>query len=172
MLIQRLSNHTVNQFSRFTGERVPAASGQLFYAVAQVVGVISAPACNPHSHDWPRVFVYARSCAPGVTDLCIWIYGAAIRIAERCTTAARATEMGEQGGDKKTKNNKVRERGKEISNQILEQIQKDPKITVIDLAAATKTTEKTIRYYINKLRKGGIITRQGSNKFGTWKVIK
>ena len=107
MLIQRLSNHTVNQFSRFTGERVPAASGQLFYAVAQVVGVISAPACNPHSHDWPRVFVYARSCAPGVTDLCIWIYGAAIRIAERCTTAARATEMGEQGGDKKTKNNKA-----------------------------------------------------------------
>ena len=73
---------------------------------------------------------------------------------------------------KKTKNNKVRERGKEISNQILEQIQRDPKITVIDLAAATKTTEKTIRYYINKLRKGGIITRQGSNKFGTWKVIK
>ena len=66
---------------------------------------------------------------------------------------------------------KGKEKGKEISELILEQLSMNPMMTVSKLAILLSTTEKTIRYNINKLRSKGIITREGSTKSGKW-IIK
>lgn len=67
---------------------------------------------------------------------------------------------------------KGKEKGKEISAQIVKQILNNPKITISELVGIIKTTDKTIRYYMDKLRDEEIVIRQGSTKSGTWKVIK
>lgn len=53
------------------------------------------------------------------------------------------------------------EKGKEISNQIVEQILNNSKITISELVVVIKTPDKTIRYYMDKLRNEGIVIRQG-----------
>lgn len=63
------------------------------------------------------------------------------------------------------------EKGKEIANQILEQLSINAFITIAELAQILSTTEKTIRYHMNKMRDEGIIEREGSTKSGKW-IIK
>lgn len=63
-------------------------------------------------------------------------------------------------------------KGKEIYDQILEQISNNPKITISELAVVLKTTDKTIRYYMDKLRDKGIVIRHGSTKSGVWEINK
>lgn len=67
---------------------------------------------------------------------------------------------------------KGKEKGKEITNQILEQLLINESITIAELAQNLTTTEKTIRYYMDKLRAKGIIIREGSTKSGKWIVNK
>ena len=45
-------------------------------------------------------------------------------------------------------------------------------ITIAELANILSTTEKTIRYYIDKLRNSGMIERKGSTKSGEWILTK
>ena len=66
---------------------------------------------------------------------------------------------------------KGKEKGKEIVKQILKQITKNAEVTVAELAKILSTTEKTIRYHMDKLREEGIIERKGSTKTGKW-IIK
>ena len=66
---------------------------------------------------------------------------------------------------------KGKEKGKEIVNQILEQLSINASITIAELAQILSTTEKTIRYHMNKMRDEGIIEHEGSTKSGKW-IIK
>ncbi len=65
-----------------------------------------------------------------------------------------------------------KEKGKEITNKIIEQISQNGIITIIELSRTLLTTEETIIYYMNKLRENGIIERKGSTKSGVWIVIE
>lgn len=67
---------------------------------------------------------------------------------------------------------KGKEKGKEIANQILEQLSLDETISVAELAHTLSSTEKTIRYHMNKMREKGILKREGSTKKGKWIIKK
>lgn len=66
---------------------------------------------------------------------------------------------------------KSKDKGKEIMNKIIEQLSLNGYITVAELSNVLSLTEKTIRYYMNKLRDNGIIERKGSTKSGKWIVV-
>ena len=58
---------------------------------------------------------------------------------------------------------------KETNREILiSSIKENPQITVKELAVKTGLTEDGVRYHINKMRKEGIISREGSTKAGRW----
>ena len=62
---------------------------------------------------------------------------------------------------------------KETTREILiKAIMEDPGITVKELAAITKLTVDGVRYHINKMRKDGILVREGSTKAGRWIIQK
>lgn len=70
------------------------------------------------------------------------------------------------------KKEKGKEKGKEIERKILEKILNNSAITIKELSNTLTTTEKTIRYHINKLRNDGVIVREGSTKSGKWVIVK
>ena len=49
-------------------------------------------------------------------------------------------------------------------------MKKDPGITVKELAVKTGLTEDGVRYHMNKMRRAGILVREGSTKAGKWIV--
>ena len=66
----------------------------------------------------------------------------------------------------------TRETTKETNREILiSSIKENPQITAKELAVKTGLTEDGVRYHINKMRKEGIISREGSTKAGRW-IIK
>ena len=61
---------------------------------------------------------------------------------------------------------------KEIVKEIVKKIEKNPSITVIELAIKPNVSERVIRYEIDKLRNQVIIERKGLMKSGRWKVVE
>ena len=55
---------------------------------------------------------------------------------------------------------------------LLREIQKNPGITVRELASMIGLTDDGVRYHINKMRKEGILARDGSTKSGHWVIQK
>ena len=53
---------------------------------------------------------------------------------------------------------------------ILESIEKNPRITQVQLAEHLNLTEQYIRKLIKKLKNAALIQRIGSNKTGFWKI--
>ena len=53
---------------------------------------------------------------------------------------------------------------------LINSMKKDPGITVKELAVKTGLTEDGVRYHINKMRRAGILVREGSTKAGKWIV--
>ena len=56
--------------------------------------------------------------------------------------------------------------------RIIEAIRKNPKITQVQLATYIGITTDGIRYAIKNLKSKGILSRVGSRKNGSWKIIK
>ena len=56
------------------------------------------------------------------------------------------------------------------SGQIIEQIQRNPAVTLDEIAAALSVTRRSIEKKIKELRDAGYIRREGSNKSGRWIV--
>ena len=56
------------------------------------------------------------------------------------------------------------------SEQIIEQIQRNPAVTLDEIAAALSVTRRSIEKKIKELRDAGYIRREGSNKSGRWIV--
>ena len=55
---------------------------------------------------------------------------------------------------------------------VFEIIQQNPDLTVALIAAQLDVSESTVRRAIRKLRSNGFIQREGSNKKGTWIILK
>ncbi|MBQ9009017.1 MAG: winged helix-turn-helix transcriptional regulator, partial [Clostridia bacterium] len=51
---------------------------------------------------------------------------------------------------------------------LLKVIQRQPEVTVKELASIIGLTNGSVRYSIEKLRKEGILSREGSTKAGRW----
>lgn len=58
-----------------------------------------------------------------------------------------------------------------IPDMIVKQILLNNDITIAELSNILSVTEKTVRYYMNKLRDNGAIERKGSRKTGKWIVV-
>ena len=65
---------------------------------------------------------------------------------------------------------KVRDKFGISSEQIIEQIQRNPAVTLDEIAAALSVTRRSIEKKIKELRDAGYIRREGSNKSGRWIV--
>ena len=61
---------------------------------------------------------------------------------------------------------KGKEKGEEIVKEIVKEIEKNPSITVKELAIKPNVSERVIRYEIDKLRNQVIIERKGVNEIG------
>ena len=59
-----------------------------------------------------------------------------------------------------------------IQDKILEIIKQEPTVTRNILAARLKTTPDSIKYYLDKMRKQGVIKHEGSTKSGHWVITK
>lgn len=59
-----------------------------------------------------------------------------------------------------------------IQDKILEIIKQEPTVTRNILATRLKTTPDSIKYYLDKTRKQGLIKHEGSTKAGYWQIIK
>lgn len=57
-------------------------------------------------------------------------------------------------------------------NDLINIIKSNPNISIKDLFNQLNIAERTIRYQIDKLKKVGVIKRDGSTKSGKWIVIK
>ena len=65
---------------------------------------------------------------------------------------------------------KIRDKFGISSEQIIEQIQRNPAVTLDEIAAALSVTRRSIEKKIKELRDAGYIRREGSNKSGRWIV--
>ena len=65
---------------------------------------------------------------------------------------------------------KIRDKFGISSEQLIEQIQRNPAVTLDEIAAALSVTRRSIEKKIKELRDAGYIRREGSNKSGRWIV--
>lgn len=72
---------------------------------------------------------------------------------------------------KKTGKKTIKETGKKTPDHILEIIKIDPRITVAGIAEQCGLTYNGAYYHIEKLKKQGILTRQGGDKGGEWILL-
>ena len=63
-------------------------------------------------------------------------------------------------------------KGAEIRQNILCQMEENPKITQVKLMEEFELTRKQVQKIIKDLQKEGLIERQGSNRSGRWVVRK
>ena len=59
-----------------------------------------------------------------------------------------------------------------IEDEILDEIKNFPQVTRKDLAKRLNKTEDSIRYYLRRMVKEGVIKHEGSTKAGKWIIIK
>ena len=84
---------------------------------------------------------------------------------------------GEAAQEKSEKDpRKAQERPKKslrnIEDEILDEIKNFPQVTRKDLAKRLNRTEDSIRYYLRRMVKEGVIKHEGSTKAGKWIIIK
>lgn len=58
----------------------------------------------------------------------------------------------------------------DIEQEVLNQIANNPKITALELVETLKKSQRTIYNVLKELKDKGIITREGSNRDGEWKI--
>ena len=57
-----------------------------------------------------------------------------------------------------------------IGLEIIKFMEKNPKITIIELAKQLQKSDRAIKNNINKLKTAGLVERVGSDKTGCWKI--
>ena len=60
----------------------------------------------------------------------------------------------------------------ETQDEIIKLIKQDPNITQKEMAKILKISREKVKYHIAVLKKTNIITREGSTKKGSWKILK
>ena len=83
-------------------------------------------------------------------------------------------ENNQKGAEKEPKRSRKKEpkKGAEIRQNILCQMEENPKITQVKLMEEFELTRKQVQKIIKDLQKEGLIERQGSNRSGRWVVRK
>lgn len=66
---------------------------------------------------------------------------------------------------------KVRDKFGINSGQIIEQIRRNPNVTLDEIAATLSVTRRSIEKKIKELRDAGYLKREGSNKSGRWVIL-
>ena len=66
---------------------------------------------------------------------------------------------------------KVRDKFGINSGQIIEQIRRNPNVTLDEIAATFSVTRRSIEKKIKELRDAGYLKREGSNKSGRWVIL-
>jgi fido (protein-threonine AMPylation protein) len=59
-----------------------------------------------------------------------------------------------------------------IGLEILSLIEKNPNITIIELSKQLNISDRAVKNNLNKFKDAGIISRVGSDKTGSWKILK
>ncbi|MDR1227056.1 MAG: Fic family protein [Prevotellaceae bacterium] len=59
-----------------------------------------------------------------------------------------------------------------IGLEILSLIEKNPNITIIELSKQLNISDRAVKNNLNKFKNAGIISRVGSDKTGSWKILK
>ena len=75
--------------------------------------------------------------------------------------------QGDQSGDQSG----VANNGMQLSEQILNALQKDPKRSLVSLASSLGVSPKTIKQYVARLKEKGALHRIGGTR-GHWEVAK
>lgn len=70
-----------------------------------------------------------------------------------------------------TKESEVRDKFGINSGQIIEQIRRNPNVTLDEIAATFSVTRRSIEKKIKELRDAGYLKREGSNKSGRWVIL-
>ena len=82
----------------------------------------------------------------------------------------------EEGFGRRNYPRKAQERPKKsprnIEDEILDEIKNFPQVTRKDLAKRLNKTEDSVRYYLRRMVKEGVIKHEGSTKAGKWIIIK
>ncbi|MDY5434435.1 MAG: winged helix-turn-helix transcriptional regulator [Bacteroides pyogenes] len=74
---------------------------------------------------------------------------------------------------KKALEEKLRKKSpRNIEDKILDEIKNFPQVTRKDLAKRLNRTEDSIRYYLRRMVKEGVIKHEGPTKAGKWIIIK
>ena len=83
-------------------------------------------------------------------------------------------ENNQKGAEKEPKRSRKKEpkKGAKIRQNILCQMEENPKITQVKLMEEFELTRKQVQKIIKDLQKEGLIERQGSNRSGRWVVRK
>ena len=78
----------------------------------------------------------------------------------------------EEGSGGETAQEKPKKSPRNIEDEILDEIKNFPQVTRKDLAKRLNRTEDSIRYYLRRMVKEGVIKHEGSTKAGKWVIIK
>ena len=81
-------------------------------------------------------------------------------------------EEGFGGETAQEKPRKDPRKAQEILDEILDEIKNFPQVTRKDLAKRLNRTEDSIRYYLRRMVKEGVIKHEGSTKAGKWIILK
>ena len=58
-----------------------------------------------------------------------------------------------------------------LQKQIIDFMQENPQISVVEIAKQSNQPRRTIENNVKRLKEKGIISRVGSDKTGSWKII-
>ena len=84
----------------------------------------------------------------------------------------RETAQEKPKKDPRKAQEKPKKSPRNIEDEILDEIKNFPQVTRKDLAKRLNRTEDSIRYYLRRMVKEGVIKHEGSTKAGKWVIIK
>ncbi|MDR1543311.1 MAG: winged helix-turn-helix transcriptional regulator [Prevotellaceae bacterium] len=61
---------------------------------------------------------------------------------------------------------------KDVGKEILTLIKENSAITYVEMSEKINVATKTIERHIEKLKNDGKLVREGSTKYGCWKIVK
>ena len=91
-----------------------------------------------------------------LTVFCVNVFSNEDRVSVSERTTQKSSEKGSEKGSEKS------------SEKILDEIRKNPKITVIELSSALGISSRAIEKSMRQLRESGVIKREGGRKIGYW----
>ena len=87
-------------------------------------------------------------------------------------TATESTEKGTEKGTENGSENSTEKGTLKTRHVIVEQMRKNPNVTIAEIAAIVHTSTRNVEKHIYKLQKKGIVRRVGGDRGGYWEIIE